>query len=427
MGDLLGAASGGEVNGGGDVADVRSVSAEMIEVSAVRVGSTDQSLSAAIDGPRPGLPPSGEPLQIDGWVIGREAAPVAVDIEDESGVRWRVPVGNPRPDVAAAYPDVEGASACGFSRSLPWTHLPPRSDIHLWAVLPGERRSRFATIHLRRLPNATTEPDRPSPRSGAVGSGRAIKGPDFVIIGAQRGGTTSLHRYLGEHPDIILPVTKELHYFSRLYDRGDDWYRRQFPVRLPEPMITGEATPYYLPHPHAPRRLHAFAPAAKLIVLLRDPVDRAYSHYQHEVRRGHETLPFEEALAREEERLRGEQERMLADETYDSLPYQRFSYQSRGLYAEQLGAWFAFFPREQSLIVESERFYAEPIATVRRVTDFLGLPGHDLADSSVRNQVDYPSMSAAARRRLQPCFDQSNRDLVALLGTPFSWTNPEWT
>ncbi len=129
--------------------------------------------------------------------------------------------------------------------------------------------------------------------------------PAFVIVGAQRGGTTSLYRYLAAHPGVLPASRKELHYFTNRHDRGPDWYRSQFPP-TPPGTITGESTPYYLFHPHAPRRLHAFAPDVKLIVLLRNPVDRAYSHYQLQVRRRHETLPFEEAIAREEERLAGE-------------------------------------------------------------------------------------------------------------------------
>ncbi|MEJ2557594.1 MAG: sulfotransferase domain-containing protein, partial [Anaerolineae bacterium] len=117
--------------------------------------------------------------------------------------------------------------------------------------------------------------------------------PDFLIIGAQKCGTDSLFRYLGGHPCIKLASSKEAHYFDLKFDKGINWYRSHFPLipykysvkRLrKQDLITGEATPYYLFHPHAPGRAAAIVPHVKLIVLLRNPADRAYSHYNHEVK-----------------------------------------------------------------------------------------------------------------------------------------------
>lgn len=137
--------------------------------------------------------------------------------------------------------------------------------------------------------------------------------PHFLIIGAARSGTTSLYSYLVEHPRVVAAAKKELHFFDLRFPNGPAWYRDQFPSLSPD-TITGEASPYYLFHSHVPKRVFKLLPHVKLIVLLRNPVDRAYSHYYHAVKHGIETLPFERAIEQEDERLRGEVARMLEEE-----------------------------------------------------------------------------------------------------------------
>ena len=185
--------------------------------------------------------------------------------------------------------------------------------------------------------------------------------PDFLIIGAQRAGSSSLFAYVCAHPSVAEPTHKEIHFFDNNWFRGLDWYRRYFPLRARMGgRITGEASPYYLFHPAAAGRVAETLPDVRLIAVLRDPVERAYSAYQLARRQGHETLEFEEALAREVERLAGEEERILADPRYASVAHRRFSYRTRGLYAEQLERWYERFPREQLLVVRSEDLFAEP-------------------------------------------------------------------
>lgn len=391
-----------------------------IEVATVRLAefAGGPIAAGALDAPVAGDVLAAEMVVIDGWLIGREEAPVAVEIALADGVVWRAELGRARPDVAAAFPQRAGAATSGFRAELSLPRQGPLGPLAVRARFAGGDVAPFATI----IPCG---PDHPMlmPASARDVPTRPVTGPDFVIIGAQRGGTTSLHRYLGEHPQIVLPATKELHYFSRYYARGADWYRTQFPICLPAGTLTGEATPYYLFHPHAPRRLRAFAPDAKLIVLLRDPVDRAYSHYHHERRRGNEPLSFEAAIAAEEERLRGEVARMLADEGYDSPAHRHHGYLARGRYAEQLRAWFDVFPRERVLVLESETFYADPRGTLRQVTDILGVPP---VDAEVRraykyNDDPYPPLAEATRLRLATHFVEPNRQLVELLGRSFSW------
>lgn len=170
--------------------------------------------------------------------------------------------------------------------------------------------------------------------------------PDFVIIGAQKSGTTSLYHVLSQHPYVRPAARKELHYFSIFFHRGLDWYRSCFPSPEQEAgrsTITGESSPYYLFHPHAPRRMAEALPQTRLIVLLRNPVDRAYSHYQMIANFGHEPLTFEEAIEAEEVRLSGEKAKMLDDGQYFSFAHQYFSYLAKGIYVDQLAYWSKFF------------------------------------------------------------------------------------
>ena len=189
--------------------------------------------------------------------------------------------------------------------------------------------------------------------------------PDFIIIGTQRGGTTSLYRYLAAHPEIGQASRKEVHYFDRYYENGMDWYLAHFPERG-EYRLVGEASPYYVFHPEAPERILAAVPQAKFILLLRNPVDRAYSQYQMKVERGLETLPFAEAIEREPERL------AATDDPLDPA-WRHHSYLARGVYVNQIKRWFEYFPRDQFLIIKSEDFYAEPVQILHQTQAFLGV------------------------------------------------------
>jgi hypothetical protein len=255
--------------------------------------------------------------------------------------------------------------------------------------------------------------------------------PGFLIIGAQRAGTTSLHRYLVQHPAVgTMLRTKGVHFFDTNYGRGMAWYASRFPTRAygwrvrrrhGVGLVTGEASPYYLFHPLVPARVAEHLPGVRLIALLRDPVQRAWSHYQHEVARGFETLPFEEAIEREPERLAGEVERMLADPLYVSFSHQHHSYLARGVYAEQLAAWWARFPAERLLVLSSERFFADPAGTFGRVLDFLELPAFTPAAYQRHNAHDSARLDDPLRRRLADYYREPNRRLYAALADDLGW------
>ena len=239
--------------------------------------------------------------------------------------------------------------------------------------------------------------------------------PDFLIVGAQRAGTTSLYRYLAE-PGRLADARQPHHHW-----RGDQWYRSHFPVAGRD-RKTFEATPYYLLHPAAPARAAATVPEAKVIALVRDPVARAFSQWQHNASRGLEHLGFEAALDAEPERLAGEEERLVADATYRSDAHRLWSYMARGRYSDQLERWLAHYPRERILVLRSEDLYEQPASTYARSLEFLGLPAIDLeAYPRYTRRPSTAHMTDGARHRLAVYFRPHNERLAALLGENVWW------
>jgi hypothetical protein len=263
--------------------------------------------------------------------------------------------------------------------------------------------------------------------------------PSFLIIGAQRAGTTSLLDALRRHPDVTGPTSgeefvrlnKEVHFFDQRFENGIDWYRSFFPLtarrRLARlagrDLVAGESTPYYLFHPEVPARVASTMPDVKLIALLRNPVERAYSHYQHKRRLGREKLSFEEAVAAEETRLAGGEGLILTHRRYRRHHFHR-AYFHRGLYAEQLERWLALFPRDQLLVLRSEDFFAHGAETYAEVLEFLGARPWDGARFRHRNKASYAPIDPALRAELEERYAEPNARLAELLGRDFGWSDP---
>ncbi len=249
--------------------------------------------------------------------------------------------------------------------------------------------------------------------------------PDCLIIGAQRAGTSSLYRNLLQHPGIGGATRKEVHYFDQNHRQGPNWYRSFFSAASPgeATRLNIEASPYYIYHPAVPARVKALLPEARLIALLRDPVERAWSGYLHARERGLESLEFADALDAEAGRLRGEEQRLLADPSYTSYAHRHHSYQSRGLYAEQLARWLEHFPRERLLLLKAEDLYTDATGVTRRVLAFLGLPEIPGIQPSWRNSTpDKAAMPEAVRDRLRRYFEPANASLRAIAGPEFDWS-----
>ena len=245
--------------------------------------------------------------------------------------------------------------------------------------------------------------------------------PDFIIIGAQRCGTTSLYTYLSEHPFVDPAFVKEVHFFDNNYHKGLRYYRSFFPIRRKKDTITGEASPYYFFNPYASERIFKTISNVKLILLLRNPVDRAFSHYHHEVKMGYERLPFREAIRQEGKRLKDELEKMLKNEKYHSFNHQHYSYLSKGLYINQIKQWIKYFKIQNILIIKSEDFFYNPRKIYDDVTSYLNLSKYKLKKIQVYNVGNYEKMNHYTRKYLNRYFEPYNQELYDYLGRDFEW------
>ena len=252
--------------------------------------------------------------------------------------------------------------------------------------------------------------------------------PDFIIIGAQKTGTSSLFRYLNQHPQLRASFRKEVHFFDGGLDpdvddfsKGQAWYRSHFPRKAS--VVDGqrvfEASPLYIFNPLAPKRIAESIPQAKLILVLRNPVERAISHYFHEVRRGREPLPLMEALQSEDRRLAA----ALEGQDFKSYEFIHYSYKSRGLYREQLARYLEHFAMEDILILSSEAMLADPRSTLRRVFEFVGVDPEfsvgNLRPSNIGRNKE--AVEPEVYAYLQDYFRAPNEELYELIGQDLGW------
>lgn len=276
------------------------------------------------------------------------------------------------------------------------------------------------------LANATT-------RAYGVATAQWRPGPDFFIVGTKRGGTTSLWNWLDAHPQVLSMFPRARgrkstdHYFGAPA-HSDRWYRSHFHTtayralrqRGRGPVVNGEASPYYMYGPHVPARLADRHPGARLIALLRDPVERAYSHFQERSQQGVETLDFATALEREESRIAADRSRAQADPDYYAPALDFFSYRDRGVYLPQLQRLHAAFPREQVLVLLSEDLYTRPQAVFDRTCEFLGIDHAPLV--AVRhNEIKRAPMDPGVRRELSDFYQPHNDALAAYSGLDLPW------
>ena len=249
-----------------------------------------------------------------------------------------------------------------------------------------------------------------------VSTSRWRKLPDFIIIGTQKGGTTSLFYYLYQHPELSFSHKKEIYFFNLYFEKGLAWYKSHFPFRT-DNGITGEATPSYMFHPKAAERVKSILPNVKLIVLLRDPIDRAYSGYAMGQRRKTDTADtFETAIKRELEALRNQN----GTDEY-SLEKHELYYLERGKYYSQLLSWLAHFQREQFLFIKSENFFQNPENELIKVYEYLGISSVLPKDLSKKNAGKYDKISPDTVRQLTTYFREENEKLEGLIGEEFKW------
>lgn len=239
----------------------------------------------------------------------------------------------------------------------------------------------------------------------------------FLIGGTQKSGTTALDIYLRAHPSVLMAKRKEVHFFSdevRFRGAQADYnaYHAMFDSE-PSGKLLGEATPIYMYWYAAPRRVWEYNQAMKWILVLRNPIERAYSHWNMERSRGLESLPFFEAIKREKERCR------------EALPEQHrvYSYTDRGFYTEQIRRIWHFFPVEQTLFLKSEELHNAPSDSLNKLSTFLGIEHHPLTTEQKAHVGSYNSaMSGAERACLRDIFEVEIRALEKLLG----WNCGDW-
>jgi len=249
--------------------------------------------------------------------------------------------------------------------------------------------------------------------------------PGFLIVGAQKSGTSSMFRLLEMHPQVYGSLKKEVHFFDRNYGKGINWYKSHFPMKkkIKKGCVTGEASPCYLMFPHAAERISQLLPNVKLIILLRNPVERAISQYFHEVSGGRESLSMEEAFKAEDDRIRPELKRLHEDKTYHSTIYRDYSYKKRGVYIDQIRQYLQFFNREQLCIIKSEEYFENPNHIVKKAYAFLGVDDSFTPRASKPKKIrDYSGRQfEAVRKDLQEYFAPQNKKLYEILGENFNW------
>lgn len=258
--------------------------------------------------------------------------------------------------------------------------------------------------------------------------------PSFIVVGAQRAGTTTLFRLLSDHPDLVRPtLCKGTSYFDDEFTRGPRWYRAHFPLRLSGLIRTRrlgraqtfECSGYYMFHPHAAQRIAATLPNVKLIAVVRDPVDRAYSAHQHELRRGFERLDFRMAVALEPERTAFETHRLEREPAHRSFEHRHHAYLARSSYADQLERLVAAVGAERLLVVDADAFFADPVEEFVRVQSWLGLRIWRPDQVPVANAEARVPLSQADRNALLDHFVEADAELSRFLGHPPSWRQTE--
>lgn len=252
---------------------------------------------------------------------------------------------------------------------------------------------------------------------------KRFKEPDFLIIGAQKAGTTAIFNYVSKHPQVEIPLKKEIHYFDLNFYKSKKWYLAHFPSKLSQEKLTGEATPYYLFHPFVAERVAKLFPNIKLIVILRNPVDRAFSHYQMEKRNFRETATnFSEGLELEKERKKKVNILKLKNPKYQDKIHQNFLYAERGLYSIQIANWLQYFPSNNFHFIFYDEFFSNPDFHFKKICSFLGISEKRIENYKVFNKGDYNrKIDKDIIENYFPKIDTEKKVLEKLLNRKINW------
>ncbi|QDP95174.1 sulfotransferase domain-containing protein [Microlunatus elymi] len=290
-------------------------------------------------------------------------------------------------------------------------------------------------------------------RRGVINAGRtAIRGfgmatatwrpdPDFLLIGAKRGGSTSFYFDLITHPQVALlfprpdrlpkaAATKGIHYFDSNYYRSRRWYASHLPSARARqhqtrqaggPVVTGEGSPYYLTHPAAAERVARDLASVKLLAVLRDPVLRTHSHWKERVREGQESLPFLDAVEQESSRVGNDAERLRQDPHFYSYPHEQQSYLEQSRYGAALERWFEHFPRSSFLLIKSEDYYADPGSSLNQAAEFLGIEPGRFGHGEPQNAAPGSPLDDDTRLQVEALLRDDAKRLRELTGLTWDW------
>ena len=252
--------------------------------------------------------------------------------------------------------------------------------------------------------------------------------PDFIIIGTMKSGTTSLNYNIAEHPCVLPAAYDEIGFFDVNFELGFNWYRSLFPTTFQKKSIiskhgsfvTGEDTPFYFWREDAAIRIKQFLPKTKLLLLLRNPIDRAYSHYMDNFFRNSKIPSFETVIDKEIKTISKDKDYRLSQTNFERYSGTS-SYIAKGFYAEQLKIWFKHFPKEQFCIISTEELSKNPIETMNTVFDFLNLPSYQLKNPQKRKHKKYVPMEKDTRNYLIEFYKPYNKKLYDLIQKTFDW------
>ena len=252
--------------------------------------------------------------------------------------------------------------------------------------------------------------------------------PDFIIIGAGRAGTTALYTYLIQHPSIITASTDndapvaDLHFFEYMISDKISWYKSHFPRKSKNSFVTGEFTSTYMYHKKVPERIFNLIPKIKLIVILRNPIDKAYSTYNQQSHFNEVTSSFEETIKAEFARIdliKNHIEYTNNNPNFDN--YVEYNIIRHGIYFNYLEKWFKIFPKKQIFVVDSNELENVPQQTLNKVFEFLNLSPHEIPNLAKVNIGKYSPMTESTRQSLIEFYKPHNAKLNNLLGTNFDW------
>jgi hypothetical protein len=250
--------------------------------------------------------------------------------------------------------------------------------------------------------------------------------PDFFVIGPGRTGTTSLYHYLDQHPSLSKSAYDELGFFDVNFHLGLSWYRSLFPSIFTKYRIksktnffmTYDVTPSYVRRPWNAKRIKKLFPDTKLIVILRNPVDRTYSHY-HLAEQFGETRTFEEIVKEDMENI-SKWNIDSKNDAYFATKVEK-SILARGFYVEQLLSWFELFPKNQILVISSEELASNTKNVMSEIFKFLNLPDYEIPNIEKVNVSKYSKMNPDTRKMLIDFFKPYNEHLFKFLDRKFDW------